>query len=290
MMKITKPIRFFSMLSLLLLSLWGCAEKAAIEQVTATKPQISVQLWSVKNEVKADFRGTLQALANMGFEGVEFAGEFAEFSNNSAGLKTLLDELGLQVSGAHVPFDKLNDVNFAQTVAFYQAIGCTSLIVPYDERAFSVDGVQHVVNELNTLSDKLAKVGMQIGYHNHAPEFNDYKQSTYWDFIAQSTHQNVILQQDVGWTTYAGKDPVEYVRRYPGRTLTTHFKVRLPEGTKGKLPIIGQDTIDWPALIQANIEVGGTHWFVVEQEEYPNDLTPLQAVEMSKKGLDGYLF
>lgn len=289
-MKITKPIRFFSMLSLLLLSLWGCAEKAAIEQVTATKPQISVQLWSVKNEVKADFRGTLQALANMGFEGVEFAGEFAEFSNNPAGLKTLLDELGLQVSGAHVPFDKLNDVNFAQTVAFYQAIGCTSLIVPYDERAFSVDGVQHVVNELNTLSDKLAKVGMQIGYHNHAPEFNDYKQSTYWDFIAQSTHQNVILQQDVGWTTYAGKDPVEYVRRYPGRTLTTHFKVRLPEGTKGKLPIIGQDTIDWPALIQANIEVGGTHWFVVEQEEYPNDLTPLQAVEMSKKGLDGYLF
>jgi hypothetical protein len=179
MMKITKPIRFFSMLSLLLLSLWGCAEKAAIEQVTATKPQISVQLWSVKNEVKADFRGTLQALANMGFEDVEFAGEFAEFLNNPAGLKTLLDELGLQVSGAHVPFDKLNDVNFAQTVAFYQAIGCTSLTVPYDERAFSADGVQHVVNELNTLSDRLAKVGMQIGYHNHAPEFNDYKQSTY---------------------------------------------------------------------------------------------------------------
>jgi sugar phosphate isomerase/epimerase len=84
-------------------------------------------------------------------------------------------------------------------------------------------------------------------------------------------------------------DPVEYVRRYPGRTLTTHYKVRLPEGTKGKLPIIGQDTIDWPALIQANIEVGGTRWLVVEQEEYPNDLTPMQAVEMSKKGLDTYL-
>jgi sugar phosphate isomerase/epimerase len=93
----------------------------------------------------------------------------------------------------------------------------------------------------------------------------------------------------VGWTTFAGKDPVEYVRRYPGRTLTTHYKVRLPEGTVGKLPFIGQDTIDWPALIKANTEVGGTLWLVVEQEEYPNGLTPLQAVKVSKDGLDKYL-
>ena len=305
-MKITTLIRLFSILSLLLLSLWGCTENTVTETVTETVPetvtetvpekvtvlsvpQLSVQLWSVKNEVKADFKGTLQALANMGFKGVEFAGEFGEFSENPTGLKSLLDELGLQVSGAHVHFDKLSDDNLAKTVAFYQAIGCTSLIVPFDERAFSPVGVHQVVNELNTLSEELAKVGMQIGYHNHAQEFNGFEQSTYWDFIAQNTHQNVILQLDVGWVTFAGMDPVEYVRRYPERTLTTHYKVRLPEGTKGKLPIIGQDTIDWPALIQANIEVGGTRWLVVEQEEYPNDLTPMQAVEMSKKGLDTYL-
>ena len=288
-MKITTSIRLFSILSLLLLSLWGCTDNTVTEQVTATKPQLSVQLWSVKNEVKVDFKGTLQALANMGFKGVEFAGEFGEFSENPTGLKSLLDELGLQVSGAHVHFDKLSGDNLAKTVAFYQAIGCTSLIVPFDERAFSPVGVHQVVNELNTLSEELAKVGMQIGYHNHAQEFNGFEQSTYWDFIAQNTHQNVILQLDVGWVTFAGMDPVEYVRRYPERTLTTHYKVRLPEGTKGKLPIIGQDTIDWPALIQANIEVGGTRWLVVEQEEYPNGLTPMQAVEMSKKGLDTYL-
>lgn len=293
-MKITTSIRLFSILSLLLLSLWGCTDNTVTETVpekvtVLSVPQLSVQLWSVKNEVKADFKGTLQALANMGFKGVEFAGEFGEFSENPTGLKSLLDELGLQVSGAHVHFDKLSDDNLAKTVAFYQAIGCTSLIVPFDERAFSPVGVHQVVNELNTLSEEFAKVGMQIGYHNHAQEFNGFEQSTYWDFIAQNTHQNVILQLDVGWVTFAGMDPVEYVRRYPGRTLTTHYKVRLPEGTKGKLPIIGQDTIDWPALIQANIEVGGTHWLVVEQEEYPNGLTPMQAVEMSKKGLDTYL-
>jgi sugar phosphate isomerase/epimerase len=288
-MKITTSIRFLSMLSLLLLSLWGCSGKAVTEQVAVKLPQLSVQLWSVKDEVQADFKGTLQILADMGFKGVEFAGEFGEFSDNPAGLKALLDELGLEASGAHVHFDKLNELNFAKTVAFYQAIGCTSLIVPYDERAFSPDGVRQVVLELNALSVKLATTGMQIGFHNHAAEFNDFEQSTYWDFIAQSTNENVILQLDAGWVTYAGKDPVEYVRRYPGRTLTTHYKVKLPEGSEGKLPIIGQDTIDWDALIKANMEVGGTAWLVVEQEEYPNGLTPIEAVQASKNGLDVYL-
>jgi sugar phosphate isomerase/epimerase len=146
-----------------------------------------------------------------------------------------------------------------------------------------------MVLELNALSVKLAKSDMQIGFHNHASEFNDFEDSTYWDFIAQSTDESVILQQDVGWTTYAGKDPVAYVKRYPGRTLTTHYKVKLPEGSVGKLPIIGQDTIDWDALIKANIEVGGTRWLVVEQEEYPKGLTPIEAVMASKKGIDGYL-
>ena len=288
-MKITTSIRGLSLLSLILFSLWGCSNNAANEQVRAKPPQISVQLWSVKNQLKADFKGTLEALAKMGFAGVEFAGEFGEFSDNPQGLKTLLDELGLQASGAHVHFDKLNEPHFAKTVAFYQAIGCGSLIIPYDERAFSPDGVHQVVLELNALSAKLAKTDMQIGYHNHASEFDDFEGTTYWDFIAQSTDERVILQQDVGWTTYAGKDPVEYVKRYPGRTLSTHYKIKLPEGSVGKLPIIGQDTIDWDALIRANMDVGGTRWLVVEQEEYPNDLTPMEAVLASKKGLDAYL-
>jgi sugar phosphate isomerase/epimerase len=252
-------------------------------------PKVSVQLWSVKNQVSSDFKGTLRELAKMGFQGVEFAGEFGEFANNPAGLKQFLSSLGLEVSGAHIHFDKLTVDKFVQTVEFYRAIGTTLLIVPYDERAFSPNGVEQVVSELTALAKKLAPFGMQIGYHNHDKEFDAYQGTTYWDYIAQSTSDDVVLQQDVGWTTYAGKDPVEYVRRYPGRTVTTHYKVRLPEGTEGKLPIIGQDTIDWPALIKANIEVGGTRWLVVEQEEYPNGLTPLQTVALSKKGLDAYL-
>jgi sugar phosphate isomerase/epimerase len=252
-------------------------------------PRISVQLWSVKNEVKADFKGTLKKIAQMGFSGVEFANEFGEFSGDSKAIKSVLDELGLKGSGAHISFEQLNEKNFDKTVAFYKELGVNMLIVGWDERAWHPEGIKEIVSLLNNLDKKLEPLGMKTGFHNHDHEFNDFQGITYWDYLAQNTSQNVILQQDVGWTTFAGKDPIEYVKRYPGRTLTTHYKVRLPEGTLGKLPIIGQDTIDWLNLSKANIAVGGTLWFVVEQEEYPNGLTPLQAVEQSKIGLDKIL-
>ena len=146
-----------------------------------------------------------------------------------------------------------------------------------------------MVVDLNRLAAKLAPMGMQIGYHNHEKEFDSFEQTTFWDYIATHTDENVVLQQDVGWTTYAGKDPVEYVKRYPGRPLTTHYKVKLPDEVQGKQPLIGQDTIDWSSLIEANMTVGGTQWLVVEQEEYPNGLKPLEAVKISKQGLETYL-
>lgn len=254
-----------------------------------TPPKISVQLWSVKDDVKADFAGTLKQLAAMGFSGVEFANEFGEFADEPKRIKTILDSLGLEGSGAHLSFEQLNENNFAETVKFYQILDVEILIVPWDERAWHPEGIKEVVTLLNELAKKLAPFGMKIGFHNHQHEFTDYQGATYWDYLANNTANEVILQQDVGWTTFAGKDPIDYVKRYPQRTLTTHYKALYPKGTQGKLPIIGQDTIDWLTLSKTNIAVGGTQWFVIEQEEYPNGLTPLQAVEQSKIGLDKIL-
>jgi len=252
-------------------------------------PLLSVQLWSVKDEVKADFTGTLKKLSAMGFAGVEFAGDFGSYSEDPAGLKKFLNSLNLKASGAHVTFEQLNDENFKKTASFYKTLGAETIIVPWDERAWHPEGVVEVSELLNQLAKRLAPYGLKTGFHNHEKEFNEFKGSTYWDYMAQNTTNDVVMQQDVGWTTYAGKDPVSYVNKYPNRTFTTHYKVKLPKGTQGKLPIIGKDTIDWLTLLKANIAVGGTKWIVVEQEEYPNGLSPLACVELSLKGLKSYI-
>jgi sugar phosphate isomerase/epimerase len=124
----------------------------------------------------------------------------------------------------------------------------------------------------------------QIGYHNHAPEMAGADGDTPWDVIATGTPAGVILQQDVGWTTYAGKDPVALVKRYPGRAVSMHFKPKFAQGTRGTY-IIGKDKTDWAGLIAAARSVGGTTWIILEQEDYPEGMGQLETVAASMRGL-----
>ena len=253
--------------------------------VAPTSPQLSVQLWSIKDDVAKDFEGTLKKLADMGFQGVEFAGNFGPYAEDPKGLKKFLNKLGLKASGAHVGFDKFSDENFDKTVAFYKAIDCHYLIIPMDHRAFTTEGAKEVAADLEKVQAKLKPHGMHTGYHNHKGEMLGKEGKTPWDVIGKGTSTDVILQQDVGWTEVAGKDPIDFIKAYPGRTITTHYKAAAPEEGNKENPIIGKDTTDWEALIVANRTVGGTLWLVVEQEVYPEGMTPMQSVEASLKGL-----
>lgn len=271
-------------ISVAILSACGLTDKKK-EQVKTDVPPVSVQLWSVRDAVKADFEGTLIKLSKLGFKGVEFAGEYGKYENDPDGLKVFLSSLGLQATGVHFQVDKLQDNVLAKNLTFVKKLGADLVIIPIDSRAWDPEGVKELVEELNSLATKVAKVGLRIGYHNHAQEFQDYNGSTFWDYIAQNTTPDVFLQMDAGWVNYSGKDPVEYLKRYPYRTLTTHIKVRTHKGT-GQSPIIGEDGYDWTNHIKHNISIGGTRWLVLEQEEYPAGLTPLQTVAKSKLGLD----
>lgn len=263
----------------------GAASHAAAADAM---PRIGVQLWSVKDEIKQDFQGTLARIAKLGFQGVEFAGEFGPYKENPAGLKAFLDKNGLQCAGAHVQFDQLAEARFEATTAFYRTLGCANLVIPMDARGASVEGSAAMSKELSALSARLAPKGMRIGYHNHAQEMLGDVGSTPWDVIARNTPKESIMQQDVGWTTHAGKDPVAYVYKYPGRTVSTHYKAKFAPGTSGT-PIIGQDRTDWAGLTRALREAGGTDWIIVEQEEYPNGMGQLETVAASLKGLQAVL-
>jgi sugar phosphate isomerase/epimerase len=265
------------------------AAAAPTADIAPTSPQVGVQLWSVREEVARDFTGTLQKLAAMGFQGVEFARDFGPYADDPNGLREFLAANGLQVAGAHVLMDQLQGANFAATVAFYQALGCRYLVVPMDARAFKVETAGAVAADLTAVQQKLAPLGMRVGYHNHKPEMLGEPGNTPWDVIGRNTPQTVILQQDVAWTAAAGKNPVDVIRAFPGRILTTHYKAAVPGGGDAQHAIIGQDGTDWKTLLQANRSMGGTLWLVVEQEVYPPGMTPLQSVAASLKGLQSIM-
>lgn len=279
--QVTKTL--FVLFSLLLVA---CTSNQADKSTSAIKTPIpiSVQLWSVKEMVKQDFEGTLTKLSEMGFQGVEFAGDFGPYEDDAKGLKRFLDSVGLKPSGAHVGMKFLKNKDSDKLLDFLKEVGVELVIVPADDRAWDDEGIESLVNDLNQLSARLEKKNLRIGYHNHEKEFGSFLKQTYWDYIAQNTYEDVLLQLDVGWVNFAGKDAEYYVKRYPGRTLTTHIKIRT-KGSTGINTIIGQDKFDWGRLVQTYMSHGGTRWLVVEQEEHPDGFNFLTAVEASKKGL-----
>ena len=267
----------------------GAAACALPRVAFAAKPKripIGIQLYSVRGDAKKDFDAAMERVAKMGYEGFEFAGYF-RYGGKARELKRRLDDLGVKAAGTHIGTGSLRGDNLKRTIEFHKQIGCKFLIVPGDGAFTDPERSKQLAETFNKAAEILKPHGMHCGYHNHTKEFKKYQGKTYWEWFAERTSKDVVLQQDVGWTTHARQDPVLYIKKYPGRTKTTHFKPTALGG--GKKPIIGQDSVDWENIILACYYYGGTEWFIVEQERYLPGKSPMECSEMSLAGLKSIL-
>jgi sugar phosphate isomerase/epimerase len=243
---------------------------------------IALQLYSIRNDCRKDFDGALAKVAEMGFEGVEFAGYY-HYEEKAAALRNKLDSLNLKVAGTHIRFETVDALKRA--IEFHQIIGCKFLIVPMNPAFTDPEKNRELAESFNTFAEILKPLGMACGYHNHAAEFQKVGSKTYWDLFAERTSKDVILQQDCGWSAAAGVDPVEYIKKYPGRTRTVHFKPTVVGDDTTRKAIMGQDSVDWGAVYSACSTVGGTEWIILEQEAYPDGKTPMECTRESLAGL-----
>jgi sugar phosphate isomerase/epimerase len=253
-------------------------------RAAAAKPiPVAVQLYSVRGDCQTDFDTALAQVAAMGFAGVEFAGYYG-YADRAADLRKRLDTLGLGVAGTHVALSLLQGDALKKTIDFHSTIGCRVLIVPNNPDFTNPEKCKALADVFNEVSATLKPLGMACGYHNHTHEFDKTGDTTYWDLFAERTSKDVILQQDCGWSWFAGVDPVAYIKKYPGRSRTVHFKpaVRKDDGHKA---ILGQDSVDWPAVLAACASTGGTEWIVLEQETYPDGRPAMDCTRDSLAGL-----
>ncbi len=245
---------------------------------------LALQLYSIRGDCAKDFDAALEQVAAMGFAGVEFAGYYG-YAGKGPALRKRLDALKLKAGGTHISLDTLEGDALKGTIDFHQAIGCKFLIVPSNPAFTDPEKSKAIAETFNKVAETLKPLGMACGYHNHTAEFKKDGDKTYWDLFAERTSRDVILQQDCGWTLAAGYDPVAYVKKYPGRTRTTHFKPTVVKDEPGKKAILGQDSVDWPAVYAACKSVGGTEWVVLEQETYPDGRSPMDCTRDSFEAL-----
>jgi len=200
-------------------------------------------------------------------------------------LRARLDDLGLKAAATHIGTANLHPDKIQQAIEFHQEIGCKYLIVPMDGDFTKPDKSKALADVFNAAAATLKPHGMGCGYHNHKQEFEKTGDSNHWEIFAGRTSKDVILQIDFGWTAAAKQDGPDLVKRHPGRMSVVHLKPTVVDKEPGKKALLGQDSVDWPPILKALKESGGTQWLTLEQEAYPDGKTPMECTALSYEAL-----
>lgn len=258
---------------------------AGIQGQAATKTiPIGVQLYCVRRDLAEDFEGTVAKVAEIGFEGVEFADYFGRSASE---LRRVLDANGLRCCGTHIMLDDMLGDKLKETVEFNQTIGNPYLIVRWLSESLRAtpEAFDRTVGLFNEVSEKLEPHGMRVGYHNHDYIFEQFDGKMLWNILADGTPERVVLQLDTGNASlHPGVDVVELLERNRGRTATIHAK---PYSSSDPAAFIGDDELDWPRIIELCRTIAGTEWYIVEYEV--EGIPPLQALEANYKRFKGLL-
>jgi sugar phosphate isomerase/epimerase len=239
------------------------------------KIPVAVQLYTVRDKLEKEFLQTLEAIAKIGYDGVEF---WKFFGHTARDIRQCMDDNGLLPAGAHTDLETVLGKQLERTINFHQILGNHTLIVPWlpENMRSSREAWLKTADLFNDLSDKLASAGMHIGYHNHEMEFEPIDGEMPWDIFASATRPEVILQFDTGNAADKNVDVVSFLKKYPGRTVTIHLKEHSASNPNA---LIGEGDIPFKEIIRVCRDIGGTEWFILEEEKdaYP----PLVGAEKS---------
>lgn len=260
----------------------------------STIPQhIGVQLWSVREDMKKDPAGTLEAIAKMGYREVEPFGfdEGALFGLSYSDFNKILVNNGLTMPSTHskVSFKNYNAVTGDITddtkkwVDTAAGMGMKYLINPYMD-APDRPRIGKLVDVFQAMGKYCNNAGIRFAYHNHDFEYMergpDNRLLIEW-LLHETDPALMAMQMDIYWVSHANNNPVDWFRLYPGRWELCHVK-DMADTERRESVEVGDGVIDFKSIFR-NSKDAGLQYYVVELEDYKT--TPLQGVEKARKGL-----
>jgi sugar phosphate isomerase/epimerase len=248
-------------------------------------PNFGIQLWTVKENMMEDAKGTLAKLASFGYKQIEsYEGPQGMFwGMGHKGFKSYIDDLGMKIVSSHC--DNLTDFDKKSEQA--AAIGMQYLICPHKGPQKSLDNYKAFADEFN-VSGKIAKKhGINFAYHNHDYSFIPMDGQMPQDIMMQGTDPSLVdFEMDIYWVNFAHQDPIAWLKKYPNRFKLCHVKdLTKKVNNKQESCVIGTGIIDFKKVLKVGAKYGLTSFFV-EQEEFagtnPIDASGLGAKYMQK--------
>lgn len=244
--------------------------------------KIAVQLYTLRELTARDMLGTLRAVAEQGYRAVEFAG----FSQPVEEIQAHLDELGVRAISVHTGIPAF-EADPQRVLSEARALGCDYVVVAYvaEELRRDTDQVHQLCASFDRYGALCRDAGLRFAYHNHNFEFAPLEGTTMFDLLVERTDPSLVnFELDVYWAQFAGVDPVETLKRLPGRVPLLHAKDMWADETRGDAPV-GSGILPWREILGASVSAG-VEYYIVEQDN-PGD--PLIDVAQSLRSLQAML-
>lgn len=258
------------------------------------KKNVGLQLYSLRDDLKKDVTGTIEALGKIGYSYVEAASynDGKIYGMEPEAFKALIEKNGMKFISNHTGIDYNGDqvswdaamVWWDKCIDAHKRAGCKFIIKPsMGKYAYSsLEGLKKTCEYFNAVGAKCNAAGIHFGYHNHYTEFKNIPGTNQiiYDYMVQNTDPSkVTFEMDVYWIYKGGKYSVDYFNKYPGRFELLHIKDAKDLGASGEM--------DFKPIFD-NSKKAGTKWFIVENEKY--DYPPLESVKKCYEFLEKALY
>lgn len=240
-----------------------------------------VQLYTVRSSMEVDVGSTLDAVADIGYKEVEFAGYFGL---SAPEIFSLLGRHGLKAPAAHIGMETFR-TQMGKVIEDARVVGHRYVVVPSipQEERHTLDDYRRVADEFNEWGARLQDSGIMLAYHNHEFEFEEIEGQLPYDLLLERCDPELVsMEIDLFWIRDAGFNPIKYFENHPGRFKLCHVKDMTAEG---QMTEVGSGVIDFATLFGYS-ELAGLEHFFVEHDE-PAD--PMESIRASYGALSELL-
>lgn len=254
----------------------------------ASKNKIGLQLYSLRDVIKNDVKGTLTKVAAFGYKEIE------AYSYNDGKIFDLpyqqfigmVNDLGMKVTSGHHVLGKAESRKalkgtvmngWEQAVNDAKQAGQEFMVVAYLEKEERND-YKGVCEALNKAGELCNRYGIRLNYHNHEFEFENFEGQIAYDVMLKELDPKLVgMEMDLYWMHVAQKSPLDYFAKYPGRFEQWHVK-DMDKVDPNKQVDVGTGRIDFKSIFAKAKQAGLKH-FYIEQEQYPT--SSMKSVEQS---------
>ncbi len=291
---------------------------------TRSGRKVGIQLFTIPFMVDNDFKGTMKLLSETGYKEIELFGPYpfspgstkAQWARMQEMLKlkqhafygltaeetaSVLKENGLSAPSVHSNITTMREGlkvfldGMAPIAPKYAVV--PALLNPEDRN--SKDSYKKLADEFNSFGETMKPYGMKFVYHNHGYEHIPYEGDMGLDILIRHTDSELVqFELDIFWMKAAGQEPIDYLKKYPGRFKLMHVKDSsiefrfkgdgsTPEQWMEGFPLMsdpGDGVFDIKGILEQGVASGVEHFFL-ERDLAPEPDKTIRNAYASLSGL-----